>query len=235
MENTLQAILDEFVLTYPKPGQPAQLDVTVGTHDPNRDNSKFRLSDAGRCRLMRYYKRQGYLKTEPIPPDVLLMMQAGNLLHGWIERAVHEMGCLVSSEDTLEDEHRIGHFDMIIQHPQSQERILYDIKTITSKKAYYMEKNGIRAANPQHIAQLVSYDLMLPDHIDALRMAYVVRDTMKMYEIPIHREEHEEAVMDDWSILIAAWKANEEPEANPEPWECRYCPYASECPSVVIA
>jgi CRISPR/Cas system-associated exonuclease Cas4 (RecB family) len=229
MHNVLQTILDDFVRTYPKPGQPPELDLTVGTHDPDRDHSKFRLSDAGRCRLMRYYKRQGKAAGNGMPAHVLLQMQAGNLLHAWIERACYEMGCLVASEAALEDEHRLGHFDMILERPDGTEHILYDIKTITSKKAYYMDRDG-KTVDPQHVSQLVSYALMLPDPVDKLRIAYVIRDTMEIRDVPVAMSEHEDDVLDDWARLITAWKAGMEPEPNPKDWECRYCQYASVCP-----
>lgn len=232
MENTLQAILDEFVLTYPVKGQPAFLNLTVPTHDPNRDNSKFRLSDAGKCRLMRYYKRQGK-KAESLAPDILLQMQAGNLIHAWIETAAYQIGCLISAEEQLEDDHRIGHFDLIIQRTAQSPRILYDVKTITSKKTYLMEKKG-KKAEEQNIAQIVSYWSMLPYRsIDELRLAYVTRDTMAIREVRIYPEDHVQAVTEDWEILIDAWNAHREPKANAESWECRYCAYRSGCSAVV--
>lgn len=230
MQNIIQTILHQFVETYPQPGQPAQLELTVGTHDPNRDTSKFRLSDAGKCRLMRYFKRQGKPATNTMAPDVLLQMQAGNMLHAYIERAAHETGYLIASEEKLEDEHRIGHFDLIVRNPMDgDEQILYDIKTITNKKAYYMAKDG-KQADAQHIAQLVSYAQMSPVIIDKLRIAYVIRDTLDITEAPVSLPEHEDDVISDWAILISAWNAQTPPAANPEAWECRYCSYASDCP-----
>jgi CRISPR/Cas system-associated exonuclease Cas4 (RecB family) len=230
MQNIIQYILYQFVQTYPQPGQPAQLELTVGTHDPDRDNSKFRLSDAGKCRLMRYFKRQGQPVTNTLTPDVLLQMQAGNILHAYIERAAHEMGYLVASEEKLEDEHRIGHFDMIIKAPTDDAGlVLYDIKTITSKKAYYMAKDG-KHADPQHVAQVVSYAQMYPEKLDRLRIAYVIRDTLDIQEAPISLSEHEDDVNADWAILISAWTTQTPPAANPQSWECGYCPYKQDCP-----
>lgn len=233
MHNIIQTILHTFVTTYPQPGQPAQLELSVGTHDPARDNSKFRLSDAGKCRLMRYFKRQGQPVSSALTPDVLLQMQAGNLIHAYIERAAHEMGYLVASEDKLEDEHRIGHFDMILKVPSEDAGlILYDIKTITSKKAYYMAQDD-KYADPQHVAQVVSYAQMYPGQLDWLRIAYVIRDTMEIQEALIGLDEHTDDVSADWAILISAWNTQTPPAANPQSWECRYCPYSADCPSRV--
>jgi CRISPR/Cas system-associated exonuclease Cas4 (RecB family) len=228
--NTLQTILHDFVSNYPGQDEPAQLDLTVGTHDPNRDTTKFRLSDAGKCRLMRYWKRQGKPGTNGMSPEVMLQMQAGNLLHAYIERAALWMESLIASEECLEDDHRIGHFDMVIEPPYSiAERILYDIKTINSKKAYFMEKDGNRA-DPQHIAQLVSYAIMYPGDLDGLRLAYVVRDTLEIREVEVERTSSEPAVIADWQLLLDAWVDQKEPAANPVGWECKYCQYATNCP-----
>jgi CRISPR/Cas system-associated exonuclease Cas4 (RecB family) len=224
----LQQILHDFVTNYPRPDEPAQLDLTVGTHDPNRDTSKFRLSDAGKCRLMRYRKRQGKPGTNGISPDVMLQMQAGNLLHAYIERAVQWAGWMMDCEGTLEDEHRIGHYDMIVGK-RSDEQILYDIKTINSKKAYFMEREGNRA-DSQHIMQLVSYAIMFPGQLDDLRLAYVVRDTLEIREVEVERISSEPTVIADWQILLDAWLNQEEPAANPAGWECKYCQYATNCP-----
>jgi CRISPR/Cas system-associated exonuclease Cas4 (RecB family) len=236
MQNIIQTIMHDFVQSYPQPGQPAQLELSVGTHDPDRDTSKFRLSDAGKCRLMRYWKRQGKPETRDISPDVLLQMQMGNIIHAYIERAAHDMGCLIASEDKLEDEHRIGHFDLVVQDlyhidaNSAPHHVMYDIKTITSKKAYYMMRDG-KEADDQHIAQLVSYALMYPDKLDALRIAYVIRDTMAITEAQIDMRRYESAVCEDWEIILHAWNYQTPPRANPARWECRYCAYSADCPS----
>lgn len=224
----LQQILHDFVTNYPGQDDPAQLELTVGTHDPNRDNSKFRLSDAGKCRLMRYWKRQGKAATQSMSPDVLLQMQAGNLLHAYIERAALWTGRLMASEETLEDTHRIGHFDMILSTVDIN-RVLYDIKTINSKKAYFMEKDGNRA-DPQHISQIVSYAIMYPGELDGLRLSYVVRDTLEIREVEVDPVPSEHAVQEDWDMLIDAWTAQIAPVANPSKWECKYCQYVNDCP-----
>ena len=60
---SLQTILQRYFNRDLSPNVQPTMRLEVGTHDPSRDNSKFRVSDAGKCRLMRYWKRQG--KAEP--------------------------------------------------------------------------------------------------------------------------------------------------------------------------
>jgi len=176
---------------------------------------------------------QGKPESRDIPADVRLQMQVGNIIHGYIERAVHDMGCLIASEDKLEDENRIGHFDLVIDNPFYQingsQHIMYDIKTITSKKAYYMARDG-KEADDQHAAQLVSYAMMYPKHLDALRIAYVIRDTMEIREAEIALAQYDHDVISDWAILMSAWNMQEPPVPNPTKWECRYCNYSADCP-----
>lgn len=236
--NTLELILSAFVQTYPHPGDKPELPLTIGTHDPDRDTSKFRLSDAGKCRLMRYLKRKGGEVDHAIPASVLLQMQAGNLLHAWIEKAVAMQGFLVSAEAELEDEHRIGHYDMILRNPAKEETILYDIKTIHNKKAFYMERDR-KQADQQHIAQVVTYYLAIEDAWkyanaetpppDAVRLAYIVRDTMDIREAEIRVDTCKAEVIEDWALLIQCWEADTPPKANPNGWECRYCAYNQVC------
>lgn len=238
---SLAVILSNFVQEYPRPGEKPELSLTVGTHDPDRDTSKFRLSDAGKCRLMRFLKRKGVEVDHALPASVLLQMQAGNLLHAWIEKAVAMQGFLMSAEAALEDEHRIGHYDMILRNPVTGQTILYDIKTIHNKKAFYMQRDGTRA-DEQHIAQVVTYYLAIDEAWrfanadtpppDAVRLAYVVRDTMEIREVDlIWLEKCRAEVREDWEILIRAWEAGKQPQANPSGWECRYCAYNQVCGS----
>ena len=229
----LYNIVEQFVKTYPLPGQAPELDLIIPTHDPNRDNSKFRLSDAGKCHLMRYWKRQGKETDHTIPAHVLLQMQVGNIIHAYIEHAVSEMGYLLKAEGELEDEHTLGHFDMLIQTPGNSVTYLYDIKTISSKKAYYMDKNG-GAPDTPHIMQIISYANMLEPSPDNYVIAYVVRDTMAFHEEPVDYGYYRNQVNNDWNTLIKAWKYEQEPKPNPARWECQYCQYQAGCEFALV-
>lgn len=102
-------------------------------HDTDaRDNSKFHVSDAGKCRLMRYWKRQGK-PTEPVyTPEGLRILHVGILLHNWIQDVIKNAGIALAIEQEVEDEHRIGHLDALVQ--LDGKRVLYDFKTVNGKK-----------------------------------------------------------------------------------------------------
>lgn len=215
-------------------------------HDTQeRDNSKFRVSDAGKCRLMRYWKRQGKPANVAWGKETLRVMQLGINIHEWIEKIVSDLPGGVErvvSEHHLEDEHRIGHFDLYLEltSPLIDDRdplryILYDIKTKGGKQWYYFERDG-RKTDIIHAYQIVSYWLMANDEgfpIDSCRIAYINRDTLEMHENTVLHDMLCEEVETDWNLLIRAWEQQEEPEPSPATdWECRYCIYNKECPYV---
>lgn len=211
-------------------------------HDNDtRDNSKFRVSDAGKCRLMRYWKRQGKQSAITWTPETLRAMQLGINIHEWIEKILSDLPGGVEravSEHHFEDTHRIGHFDLyleltapLIDDLDPYRRYLYDIKTKGGKQWYFFEKNG-RENDRAHEYQLVSYWLMMsPDDfpVDQCRIAYISRDTLEIHENVVRYEFLADEVEDDWNLLISAWENQEEPAPNPEHWECKYCMYRDDC------
>lgn len=227
MENILQHLIHEYLTTYPKPGEPPEITLTVPTHDPNRDHSKFRISDAGKCHLMRFWKRQGIEPTNSSSFDIRLVMESGNLLHAWFQYVLKKIGVIEAAEMEVQDEHKLGHFDCILAYNNT--RILYDLKTISGKKMYYFHKNGDKP-DKQHIYQVLTYHSLLHPWPDDVRIAYISRDTLEICECVVHLG-HNALVeaANDWGALIGAWEVDMSPAPNPEPWECNYCVYRDAC------
>jgi CRISPR/Cas system-associated exonuclease Cas4 (RecB family) len=192
-----------------------------------RDDSLFRVSDAGKCRLMRYWKRQGKLAEPTYTTEVLRAMQAGILLHSWLLQILKEHDRLLASEIPVMDDHRLGHFDALVS--LDGRSVLYDFKTINGKKMYYLTKDGQPKADVPHQYQIATYAAMLFPHPDELRIAYLNRDSLEIVEVPVLYDNVYAGVSEDWSRLIEAWKAQQEPEANPASWECKYCAYNTSC------
>lgn len=199
-----------------------------------RDTSKFRMSDAGKCHLMRYWKRQGKPMTPATDDNGYKTMELGIILHGLIQSllqdAAEQQQFRLITEGTLEDADRIGHFDMLLQF--DHKAMLYEIKTISSKQAWYMTQKG-EGAKCQHVHQILTYASFFPKtsphiNIDEIRIAYINRDNL---DIVADIEIVQGAIMigDDWRPLLAAWKKQEEPTPRPESWECNYCPYKKTC------
>lgn len=227
----LQQMLQQYFDT---PHDIPLINLTVGTHDPNRDNSKFRASDAGKCHRMRYWKRQGKEGKQDIPFEVHMALQTGNLLHAFIQYALGEMGVLFASEQELKDHHRIGHLDAIIRN-RDAEYILYDFKTIGGKQMYYLKQD--LKPKPEHIHQVLTYQQIYINtesgkqeyvSIDKCVIGYISRDTMEILELPVPENFH--VVNDDWQALIDYWERQEMPPMTRSGWECKYCQYNADCP-----
>lgn len=205
-----------------------------------RDNSKFRVSDAGKCRLMRYWKRQGKPGKQDWTPEVLKAMQLGINMHEYIQQIITNLprGIIRAiCEQTVEDGQRIGHFDLYLElsdpvtSPVSGDlvqTILYDLKSKGSKQWFHFDKDG-RRSNRAHEYQLLTYWTMIEEPVDECRIAYINRDTFEMCENIVDFG-LEEKMSEDWILLIQAWDKQEEPAPNAEKWECKYCMYRAECP-----
>ena len=204
-----------------------------------RDNSKFRVSDAGKCRLMRYWKRQGKPGKQNWTPEILKAMQLGINIHEYIQQIVTNLPRGIRRaicEQTVEDGQRIGHFDLYLElsdpvtSPVSGDlvhTILYDLKSKGSKQWFYFDKDG-RVNDRAHEYQLLTYWTMIDEPVDECRIAYINRDTFEMCENVVDFG-LEEKVSEDWILLIQAWDKQEEPAPNAEKWECKYCMYRDDC------
>lgn len=191
-----------------------------------RDHSKFWASDAGRCRLMRFWRRQGREETDPSDERSLRIFAVGKAFHLLIQQMLRDAGKLFAAEMTVETTHIIGHVDGLIR--ENGHLALYDFKTVHSRKFWHTD------GDRHYRLQTATYRLLLPKGIQELvkvaRVAYISRDDLLIKEVEITEEDVQEACA-DWDALITAWKAQEEPAPNPSSWECaRYCPYRSACP-----
>ena len=197
-------------------------------HDTaERDNSKFRVSDAGKCRLMRYWKRQGKPMESHYTPEGLRTLHVGILIHNWIQDVIKNAGIALALELELEDFNRIGHLDALVK--LEGKLVLYDFKTVNGKKWFYLSKNNFRPDLP-HIAQILTYSQMIDPQPDKSFIVYINRDTLDMVESAVVPSVWGEKVTTDWDILITCWEKQIEPAQTTEQWECNYCGYRVGCP-----
>jgi CRISPR/Cas system-associated exonuclease Cas4 (RecB family) len=186
-------------------------------------NDKFRVSDAGRCHLMRYWKRQGKPASDDFDERTLRVFEVGHVFHVWLQDLLIEKGILVGKEFEVEDIHRRGHIDALIQTESGL--LLYDFKTVHSRKFTYLTDESDR----HYHMQAASYTLMLPFGVAETRIAYISKDDLRILELPVDVEEIKDAVTADWYTLVSAWANQKEPTPNPQDWECRYCTYRASC------
>jgi CRISPR/Cas system-associated exonuclease Cas4 (RecB family) len=189
-----------------------------------RSHDKFRVSDAGRCHLMRYWKRQGKPFTDEPDARTQRVFEVGHVFHVWLQDLLTEKKMLVGKEFEVEDIHRVGHVDAIVMAQEGL--ILYDFKTVHSRKFHYM-RNG--DGDRHYAIQAYTYATMLPFGVVDIRVAYISKDDLCIEEISVNTDDISDYVMQDWQTLINAWNRNLEPEPNPMSWECKYCSYKSSC------
>lgn len=190
-----------------------------------RSHDKFRVSDAGRCHLMRFWKRQGKPSTDEPDARTQRVFEVGHLFHAWLQDLLDQKGMLTGREFEVEDIHRIGHVDALVMN--SDGLILYDFKTVHSRKFHYM-KNG--DGDLHYHMQAYTYATMLPFGVSDIRIAYISKDDLCIEEISVMGiDDISEYVKQDWYSLIDAWETQEEPKPNPMSWECGYCSYCTCC------
>jgi len=188
-----------------------------------RTLDKFRVSDAGRCHLMRYWKRQGKPFSDVPDERTLRVFEVGHVFHEWLQNLLKDKGVLMEKELEVQDKHRIGHIDALVMTEQGL--VLYDFKTIHSRKFHYMAEGD---GDKHYAMQAYTYATLLPFGVADIRIAYISKDDLCIKEVSID-EEVEQDVIDDWNVLISAWGQQEEPKPNSMDWECKYCGYKSLC------
>ncbi|MEM7828549.1 MAG: PD-(D/E)XK nuclease family protein [Candidatus Aenigmatarchaeota archaeon] len=192
-----------------------------------RPHDKFRVSDAGRCHLMRFWKRQGKPATDEPDARTQRVFEVGHVFHVWLQDLLQKTGLLLHKEYRVEDMHRIGHIDAIVRVGEAL--ILYDFKTVHSRKFHHRRREG--GNGDMHYAmQAWTYAQMLPFGVEDIRIAYISKDDLCIDEVSVlDIDDISEYVKQDWFSLIDSWVRQEEPRPNPADWECKYCIYKSSC------
>lgn len=195
--------------------------------EQNRSHDKFRVSDAGRCHLMRYWKRQGKPVSDEPDARTQRVFEVGHVFHVWLQDLLEKKGLLIEKEFEVEDLHRIGHADAIVKTDIGL--VLYDFKTVHSRKFHHKRKEG-HDGDLHYMMQAYTYALMLPFGVADIRIAYVSKDDLCIEEVSVFSYPNiDELVKQDWADLISSWEAQKEPLPTPKDWECKYCIYRSAC------
>jgi len=196
-----------------------------------KKSGKFSVSDAGRCHLMRYWKRQEKPTTDEPDERAFRVFQVGHLFHEWIQHILEKQNLLKMKEFVVEDEHRKGLVDAICTY--EDKTILYDFKTVHSRKFHYMRQAEVDAPQDLHYClQALTYESMLPFPVDSVRIAYISKDDLCIEELEVPDFSME--LTDDWTKLITCWTYQTEPIAKPMDWECGYCSYRSGCEQKIV-
>lgn len=181
----------------------------------------FWISEAGRCRLMRYWKQIKIPKSNP--PGNLQAFFAkkkienaySNLIYNSLgsKGILAEKGFLAESGDIIK-----GNVFCLLR--EGQEDILCTAR---------MVKNSYLAAKPpgkQRHMEAIS--LMNITGKQYAKILHIGMNDLSVAEYDVDTSYKEETEQ-DWNILIESWKRAVEPAPNPEDWECGYCVYKTKC------
>ena len=138
------------------------------------------------------------------------------------------MWILISKEQPVKDEHRSGRIDAVTL--QDGQYILYDFKTVHSKKFWYLTKK--KETDPQYAHQIVTYLDMLKGQFGdpQLRILYISKDDLALEEVVIRPQDWLQEVRRGWSELYEYWEGDVLPPAEPKfGWECKYCNWRDLC------
>jgi CRISPR/Cas system-associated exonuclease Cas4 (RecB family) len=188
---------------------------------PDPDVRKFRVSDAGKCLRMRYLKRKEPQGSQNAGGTNGRQMM-GTLFHEWLEAEIgRELGGgLVGTEIPVEDEHRIGHIDMLIV--RDGELVVVDIKTVTHTLA-----SRLVASPPvPYLYQAATYASMVG--ANSAEILFLDKDTLERIPVPVPGECWVQAGQ-DWDRLSQLWVSGTVPDMTENQSECKYCPWSNGC------
>jgi hypothetical protein len=118
-------------------------------------------------------------------------------------------------------------------------KIVYEIKTVHSKKFWWMEKKG-EGADRHYLMQL--WWGMKAVGADEGRLIYLSKDDLAIAEFPLFITDPDisKACLHDISVLNEAWKTQKAPTPQPDMingkanWLATYCPFPKNCPHKII-
>jgi len=195
--------------------------------DEQKRAGKFRVSSSGRCYHMRIWEKQGIPYSDPPSSRTLRVFAIGSALHDWIQDRLQERHVLLLREFELEDEFRIGHIDAVVR--SGSKLILYDFKTVHSKKFFYLSNE----IDIQYFMQAYTYYLMQKEtlglNISDVRICYISRDDMLLKEVSVlDMPTIDEMVKRDWNEILEVERGKTWVGPKMD-WECDYCFYKTKC------
>lgn len=204
------------------------LDQQIAAERKDYKSSKFHVSSAGQCYRKRYWQRANKAQTNPPDERALRIFAVGNIIHEWIQSKLEAMGILIAKEQPVKDEYRSGRIDAITL--QDGQYIIYDFKTVHSRKFWYLVKK--QETDPQYGHQVVTYYDMLEWQYKPvqLRILYISKDDLALEEVVIRPQDWLQSVREDWDKMIGYWEKEKLPPGEPNfEWECRYCNFRDLC------
>lgn len=200
---------------------------------PSKKERKYYVSDMGKCRRMRFFKRKGVI-TE-FEGYVNWLLQIGNLYHDFGYKALEAQGLLVEAESRVETDDFSGRYDGIIKDKEGKHP--FDFKSVGGYKMKLVMDKG--ETDSFDISQLLTYILLLQedgsDISDEGFIVYINKEPSKKvpyaffqrsYHLTDYRRRDLKKEMED---MKTAWITNKPPKCNCVRWMKDYNPFQPIC------
>lgn len=102
-----------------------------------------------------------------------------------------------------------------------------DTKKMKAKLAN--AERHLKKADDHHAVSPIGSLIFAIDELSTIIEGLIEEEEYRQSKLPQLPE-----MVNDWNTLITAWKEGREPEANPEHWECKYCPYFKSCGAALL-
>jgi CRISPR/Cas system-associated exonuclease Cas4 (RecB family) len=190
----------------------------------DRIQTKFYISDAGRCPRQLFFKFKQAPK-EKLEPRIMRIFEAGELLHNYIYSVLYQAKIGAVTEITIPEQKLVsGRADAIVCIDGVN--YLLDIKSINSMKFKYL-----KAPKPEDVWQVQLY--MHFFNIKKGILLYLDKDRQELKEFIFdYSKKTSEALLDNFRQTKKRIEINIVPQALPDypkDWQCRYCSYKEIC------
>ena len=203
---------------------PEIIDQFYREHDHSRKQTRFYVTDAGKCHRYIFFK----FKQAPHPelePRILRLFDHGNYIHRLIVKALEDQGVLEGEEVDIPSQELIaGRADALLRI--NGQRYVLDIKSI-NRSGF----QALKAPKEDHVhqVQLYLHFFQIPKGV----LLYVNKDTQELKEFQFDYDPKLcQDLLSDLEILKKEIDDDLVPARLPT-WpsdpQCRYCPYRDIC------
>lgn len=206
---------------------------SVKREDKHQPVMHWRASRLGQCLKGVYLERLGKEPDQGFDERTLRVFKVGKMFEDWVIKKITD-GMPKEDWDSqivcdLPYLDASGHPDLIFP----KEKIIYELKTVHSKKFWYMTKDG---SPDEHYSMQLMFYLLATGYPEG-RLLYVSKDDLAIaeYKILADNQELKDKVINELKILNDAWKTKVAPA--PEPpikdgemnWRAKYCNWHKQC------
>lgn len=195
-------------------------------HQEDRPQTKFYISDAGKCQRQIFFKFKQAPK-EKKDPRIMRIFEAGEWLHRYVYNILYQSKIGAITEVPMPQNEMIsGRTDAIIC--LDGENYILDIKTING-----MQFRGLKQAKDEHQFQVQLY--MHFFDVKKAILLYIDKDKQELKEFVINYDEDlVKTLLDGLDELKVNLEKDVVPGVlidYPQNWQCSYCQYRSICDS----